>query len=67
MSFQYNYVPQQGRSEEEKREFLEKLSDSIHDQIIYASGGSYDGDIKCHIGSTDHSNSILHLQISNVI
>ena len=25
------YAPQQGRSDEEKREFLEKLSDNIHD------------------------------------
>ena len=45
------YAPQQGRSDEEKREFLEKLSDNIHDapqEDLLMVGG----DITCHIGST---------------
>ena len=34
------YAPQKGRLEEEKREFLLKLSDNIHDVPL---GGSFDG------------------------
>ena len=45
------YVPQQGRPEEEKRGFLEKLSDNIHDvpqeDLLMVAG-----DVNCHIGST---------------
>ena len=45
------YAPQQGRSDEEKRKFLEKLSYNIHDVsqedlLMVAS------DMQCHIGST---------------
>ena len=45
------YAPQQGRPEEEKREFLEKLSDNIHDvpqeDLLMVAG-----DMNYHIGST---------------
>ena len=45
------YTPQQGRPEEEKGEFLEKLSDNIHD-VPQEDVLMVVGDMNCDIGST---------------
>ena len=49
----FSYAPQQGRPDEEKREFLQKLLDNIQDcdfpqeDLLMMAG-----DMNCHIGST---------------
>ena len=50
MSFQH-FAPQQGRPEEEKREFLEKLSDNVIHDIPKEDLLMVAGDMNCHIGS----------------
>ena len=49
--FSIIYAPKQGRPDEETREFLEKLSDNIHD-IPQENLLMVAGDMNCHIGST---------------